>query len=136
VFIAASLYFTVVFHLTNLYFAKQWEFERFILLEGGIYTQVFWIGQIIIGGMLPLLLLFSPGAAPFASAWCWWPLAGDRRRHVADVRHHHRRSGLPAWSVPGLSESSTFYDGVINSLLRRRSGSTCWAWAASASPSC
>lgn len=34
IFIAASFYMTLVYHLTNLYFAKQWQFERFILAEG------------------------------------------------------------------------------------------------------
>src|SRR5512143_744337 len=35
VFIAAVLYFTLVYHLTNAYFARQTAFERFILLDGG-----------------------------------------------------------------------------------------------------
>ena len=34
--------------------------ERFILLDGGIYTQLFWIGQILIGGVLPLVHAVSP----------------------------------------------------------------------------
>ena len=57
IFIAAALYFNVVFHLTNMYFAKQWAYEQFILLDGGIYTLIFWVGQIVIGCILPLALL-------------------------------------------------------------------------------
>ena len=32
-FIAAVLYFLIVYHLTNLYFAKQVAFEKFILID-------------------------------------------------------------------------------------------------------
>jgi molybdopterin-containing oxidoreductase family membrane subunit len=114
VFIAASLYFTVVFHLTNLYFAKQWEFERFILLEGGVYTMVFWIGQIIIGGILPLLLLFSPGARHSTGmvmvAALLVILGGMSQMFVTIVGGQ----AYPLVLFPGYQESSTFYDGVIN----------------------
>jgi molybdopterin-containing oxidoreductase family membrane subunit len=60
VFIAAVLYFTVVRHLTNLYTAEHAGFERFALMEGGIYTTLFWVGQVLIGGIIPLMVLFHP----------------------------------------------------------------------------
>jgi Ni/Fe-hydrogenase subunit HybB-like protein len=114
VFIAASLYFTVVFHLTNLYFAKQWEFERFILLEGGVYTMVFWVGQIIIGGVLPLLLLFSPGARHSIGmvmvAALLVIIGGMSQMFVTIVGGQ----AFPLVLFPGYQESSAFYDGVIN----------------------
>ena len=44
VFVAAALYLVVVYHLTNLYFARQAAFEPFILLDGGIYPLLFWGG--------------------------------------------------------------------------------------------
>jgi len=59
VFAGVVLYFTVVQHLTNLYAAEHGGVERFILLEGGIYTKLFWVGQIILGGLLPIAMLFS-----------------------------------------------------------------------------
>src|SRR3990172_449837 len=59
VFVAAVLYFVIVYHLTNLYMTKHHDVERFILLDGGIYTNVFWIGQILVGSLLPLAILFS-----------------------------------------------------------------------------
>jgi Ni/Fe-hydrogenase subunit HybB-like protein len=34
--------------------------ERFSLLDGGIYTQMFWIGQVLIGSIVPLFLIYSP----------------------------------------------------------------------------
>src|ERR1041385_5874264 len=43
VFVAAVLYFVLVYHLTNLYITERHGVERFILLDGGIYTALFWI---------------------------------------------------------------------------------------------
>ncbi|MEN8801166.1 MAG: NrfD/PsrC family molybdoenzyme membrane anchor subunit, partial [Thiogranum sp.] len=47
IFIAAVLYFVAVYHLSNLYATEHHSVERFILLDGGIYTKLFWIVQII-----------------------------------------------------------------------------------------
>ncbi len=63
VFIAAMLYFVAVMHVTNLYSAEHGGVERFILLDGGVYTNMFWIGQILIGGFAPLFLLYYRGTA-------------------------------------------------------------------------
>jgi Ni/Fe-hydrogenase subunit HybB-like protein len=60
VFIAASLYLVAVYHLTNLYDAKQLAFERFLLVDGGLYPVLFWAGYVLVGSVLPLLLLFHP----------------------------------------------------------------------------
>lgn len=69
VFVAASLYLVAVYHLTNLYFARQTAFEAFILLgrgdELGVYPALFWGGYVLVGALLPMLLLFTPrGAGP------------------------------------------------------------------------
>ena len=60
VFVAAVLYFVAVYHLGNLYLAENSGVENFILLDGGIYTKLFWYGQIILGSLVPLALLYSP----------------------------------------------------------------------------
>jgi Ni/Fe-hydrogenase subunit HybB-like protein len=60
VFVAAVLYFLLVYHLTNLYMTEKHAVERFLLLDGGIYTQLFWFGQVILGGLVPLLLFYHP----------------------------------------------------------------------------
>jgi Ni/Fe-hydrogenase subunit HybB-like protein len=60
VFVAGVLYFVIVYHLTNLYSTRLHGVERFILLEGGVYTQLFWFGQILIGSLIPLFLLYHP----------------------------------------------------------------------------
>ena len=60
IFIAANLFFMVIYHLTNLYGTENHAYETFILLEGGLYTMMFWIGQVLIGGLLPLAIVFHP----------------------------------------------------------------------------
>jgi len=114
VFIAASLYFNVVFHLTNLYLAKQWAFERFILLDGGIYTTLFWLGQIVVGGILPLALLFSPNARHSTGTVLVAALlvivGGVAQMFVTIVGGQ----AFPLVMFPGYAESSTFYDGMIH----------------------
>jgi len=60
VFVAGVLYFVLAYHLTNLYATEHHGVEAFILRDGGIYTQLFWIGQIIIGSLVPLALFYHP----------------------------------------------------------------------------
>jgi len=60
VFIASVFYFVVVYHLTNLYLTNQHAFEAFILLNGGIYTFLFWVGYMIVGTAAPLAIFYHP----------------------------------------------------------------------------
>ncbi len=69
-FVAAVFYFVMIYHLTNIYFAKQTAFEAFILLEGGIITWMFWGGYVLIGTLLPLFLLYHPDIWPRPLAVC------------------------------------------------------------------
>jgi Ni/Fe-hydrogenase subunit HybB-like protein len=59
-FTAAVFYFVVVFHLTKLYGAQNHGFEAFLLTRGGIYSFLFWVAQIGIGNLLPLVLIYAP----------------------------------------------------------------------------
>ncbi|MEK7244595.1 MAG: NrfD/PsrC family molybdoenzyme membrane anchor subunit [Pseudomonadota bacterium] len=63
IFLAATLYFVAVQHLTNLYIAERQGVERFLLAEGGVYTWLFWVGQVVLGGLVPIALVFSPATA-------------------------------------------------------------------------
>ncbi len=60
IFVAAVLYFVLVYHLANLYATEHHGVEAFVLLHGGNITHVFWFWQVMIGGVVPLALLFSP----------------------------------------------------------------------------
>lgn len=125
VFVGASLYFTVVFHLTNLYFAKQWAFERFILMDGGIYTAMFWIGQIILGGIVPIILLFTPRSKESKSVcFCFVApslvvLGGLAQMYVTIIGGQ----AFPLAMFPGHQVTSTFYDGVVASY-----SPSVWEW--------
>ena len=59
-FVLSVIYLVAAYHLTNLYFARQSEFERFILAEGGIYPALFWGGYFFMGSLLPLFLIYFP----------------------------------------------------------------------------
>lgn len=114
VFVAAGLYFTAVLHLTNMYFAKQWDFERFILLDGGIYPLLFWGGQVLIGGVLPLVMIFSPGARKNPALVFFAALlvliGGHAQMYVTIVGGQ----AFPLDLFPGYAESSSFFDGVVH----------------------
>jgi len=60
VFVAAVLFFTIVYHLTKLYGTKYHGVESFFLINGGIYTMAFWVGQILLGALIPLGILYHP----------------------------------------------------------------------------
>lgn len=60
VFVAAIFYFVLVYHLTNLYITAKHAYEGFILLHGGVYTVVFWIGWVLLGMLVPMGILFHP----------------------------------------------------------------------------
>ena len=113
-FVLAALYFVAVFHLTNLYLAKQAGVERFLLVEGGIYTGLFWIGQVLLGGVVPLVILWAPATrgrrAAAALACLLVVLGGLAQMYVTII-------GAQAWPLdlfPGYQARSSFFDGVIH----------------------
>jgi molybdopterin-containing oxidoreductase family membrane subunit len=62
-FVSAVLYFVLVYHLTNLYITEDHGVEAFILLGrngGETYSLMFWLGWVVMGGLLPLALLLAP----------------------------------------------------------------------------
>lgn len=60
IFIAAVIYFVAIYHLGNLYITENTGVEDFLLFDGGIYSQLFWYVQIILGGLVPIALIYSP----------------------------------------------------------------------------
>tara|TARA_B100000965_G_scaffold404153_1_gene434138 strand:- start:380 stop:1600 length:1221 start_codon:yes stop_codon:yes gene_type:complete len=59
IFLFAHLYFLFLYHITNLYIAKHIDYEIFILFGGGFYTFIFWVGQVFVGIILPLIIILS-----------------------------------------------------------------------------
>ena len=113
VFVAAVLYFVLVYHLTNLYMTRQHDVERFLLLDGGIYTALFWIGHVLVGGIVPLVLLFSPATRgvprAIAGAAACVILGGLAQVYVLIIGGQ----AYPQEIFPDKDVSSTFFDGVI-----------------------
>ncbi len=113
-FVAVVLYFTLVQHVSNLYVVEHQAFERFILLEGGIYTWLFWLGQVFLGGIVPLILLFHPrldvkkGLVILAAALV--VMGGLVQLYVIIIGGQ----AFPLEIFPGYEVSSSFSDGVIN----------------------
>lgn len=113
VFIAAVLYFTATQHLTNLYAAEHAGVERFFLVEGGIITTLFWWGQVILGGIVPLALLFLPmtagtrGGTTLASILVI--LGGLVQVYVIIVGGQ----AYPLVLFPGMEVTSSFADGAV-----------------------
>ncbi|HJW23316.1 MAG TPA: NrfD/PsrC family molybdoenzyme membrane anchor subunit [Rhodocyclaceae bacterium] len=114
VFVAGTAYFVAAYHLTNLYFARQTDFELFILFQGGVYTLLFWLGFVVVGTLMPLLLVFHPAlgtqrAMLFASIGV---ILGAFALLYSFI------IGGQVWPLqlfPGYAASSTFGDGTIAS---------------------
>ena len=66
-FIVVVLYFVIARHVANLYVAEHGAVERFLLVDGGVYPAVFWIGQVLLGSVLPLTMLW--GRRRFSRGW-------------------------------------------------------------------
>jgi molybdopterin-containing oxidoreductase family membrane subunit len=114
VFIAAVLYFVAVYHLTNLYITEHHGFEKFILMEGGSYTKIFWIGQIILGGLIPLALVYAPGVKncrKTLSLICALVILGGLATMYTVII---AGQAYPLQIFPGYEVTSSFFDGVVN----------------------
>ena len=115
VFVAAVLYFVIVQHLTNLYATEHHGVEAFILRDGGVFTALFWIGQIIIGGFAPLALLYHPTTGKdrsmIALAAGMVIVGGLAQIYVIIIGGQ----AFPLSIFPGFEVSSSFYDGVVAS---------------------
>lgn len=112
VFVIAALYFVVAYHLTNLYFARQTDFEHFVLSAGGIYPLMFWVGYGALGNLLPLLLIYLPGLGKpkhVALASVLIVLGGFAFLYVLLIGGQ----AFPLSIFPGFEVKSSFGDGEI-----------------------
>ena len=114
VFVAAVLYFVLVYHVTNLYSADHRDVTLFILADGGIYTLLFWVVQIALGSLLPLALLYGPtgkNRTMIGLAAVLVIIGGMAQLYVIIVGGQ----AYPMHLFPGMEVSSSFYDGVVAS---------------------
>lgn len=115
IFIGVGLYFVLIHHMTNYYFTKNRDFELFILFDGGIYTNLFWFGQILLGTLVPFALLLHPGIAQMrarlVTSVALVVLGAFAQLYVTILGG--QAQPLPLF--PGRQVSSSFFDGIVNS---------------------
>ena len=115
VFIGAVLYFVITYHLTNLYITEDHGIEQFILMDGGIYTKLFWIVQILLGSLLPLALLYHPSTGK-SRGWIGIAsllviIGGLAQMYVIIIGGQ----AYPMEMFPGKEVVSSFADGITGS---------------------
>ena len=111
--IGAVLYCTVMLHLVNAYFARNLAFEQFILFNSEFANQ-FWIGQILLGSLLPLALLFHPATR---ARLLWVNLAALLAILGAFFQLYVFIIGGQAFPLeifPGYDVKSSFFDGSVD----------------------
>ncbi len=115
VFVAAVCYFVLVYHLTNLYAPERHGIERFVLLDGGAVTVFFWIGQLGVGALLPVVLVFGCAAERLtrcrvAAAGVLVILGGLAQVYVIVIGGQ----SYPLDLFPGWQATSSFFDGAAS----------------------
>ena len=114
IFAAAVLYFAALQHVTGLYAPERRAVVRFLLLAGGEHTALFWFGQVLLGGLLPIALLLHPrtgntelglGLGALLVA-----LGGLAQVYVIIIGGQ----AYPLVLFPGWEATSSFFDGVRN----------------------
>ncbi len=113
IFIAAVMFLELIRHLANLYATEHHGVEWFILLEGGIYTQLFWGGQILLGSLVPLLLIFCrflrASRLSLVLAAALVIMGGLAQIYVILIGGQ----AYPLVLFPGAEVESRYFDGVI-----------------------
>ena len=114
IFAGSVLYFTGVYHFTGIFAPERVEFEAWILLHGGYFTALFWIGAIVLGLIVPMAMLYNrdaPSRTSVAVASSLVVLGGFAQLWVIVIGGQV----FPMRLFPGWEVSSSFADGVVAS---------------------
>ncbi|NKB63817.1 MAG: molybdopterin oxidoreductase [Gammaproteobacteria bacterium] len=116
-FVALELFLVTIFHLTNLYSTGHHDLERFILLDGQHYTVLFWLGQVLMGGVIPLLFaaFLKNGVKRLVMISSAAVIGGFSQLYVTIISGQ----AFPMALFPGKNVSSKFFDGVIANYVPR-----------------
>jgi len=113
VFIAGAFYFVLVYHLTNLYITERHGIEAFVLRDGGQFTAMFWLGQVIVGYVAPFAIVYSRlgrSRALVALAAALVVLGGLAQMYVTVIGG--QAYPMPLFADKDIVESS-FFDGQV-----------------------
>jgi molybdopterin-containing oxidoreductase family membrane subunit len=113
-FVASVLLLVVIFHLTNLYATEHHSVENFILAGDNLYSGLFWVGYILLGTLLPLIICYAPA---FRGSFGWTittailVIAGGLSQMYMIIIGGQ---AFPLQLFPGMEVSSSFFDGAVN----------------------
>jgi Ni/Fe-hydrogenase subunit HybB-like protein len=116
VFIWIVLGLVATQHVVSFYSTSGRDVTRFVLIEGGVYTGLFWLGQMTLGAIVPLMLLrrcvrnATRGALILAAALV--VIGGFVQLYVLIIAS--QVYPLTLFSNKVIIES-TFFDGVVAS---------------------
>lgn len=118
IFAFTTLYFTIVQHLTKMYSAGHLGMETFLLRDGGVYTIAFWLGQVVVGTLAPVAVLFFRGSgfsarSALTLASILFLLGGLAQMYVIIIGGQ----AYPLKLFPGMDVSSSFFDGAVGSYV-------------------
>ncbi len=113
IFVGSVLYFSGVFHFTSIYTAWRVGYESFLLLDGGLYTVLFWGVVVLFGSLVPMAMVYgrtgvSRRVEMIASSLV--VLGGIAHVYVIIIGGQ----AYPLELFPGYEVSSPFYDGIVN----------------------
>jgi len=112
VFILVVLYFLFIENVTRSYAPRNYEAASFLLLHGGKYTAMFWIGLILCGLVIPAAVVFNPSTGK-SIKW----LLGASVLQLAGVLFERYIIVIPAQVMPlelfpDKEITSVFLDGA------------------------
>jgi molybdopterin-containing oxidoreductase family membrane subunit len=110
--VGASLFFAVLFLGSKYELVRSRDVARFLLFDGGVYTALLWLGQLALGGVVPLALLLRSqvSRAGIAAACVLVVLGGLAQMYVTLIGGQ----AYPQILIPGMVEASSFFDGEIH----------------------
>ena len=116
VFSLGTLFLTLLLHGGKFYEARTVGVELFLLRDGGIYPLLFWVGQVLLGTVAPLLLLAFMnsglgGRRQLGLASLLFLIGGMAQIYVVIIG----AQAVPLDIFPGYEMSSAFADGAFNS---------------------
>lgn len=114
IFILMVMFFELVRHLTNLYATEHHGVEAYILAGDNKFSSLFWWGQIVVGSLIPLFLVWcrylKNNRTALVSAAVFAIVGGLIQIYVILIGGQ----SFPLVLFPNAEVSSSFNDGVNN----------------------